>query len=123
MPIYEYQAVDSGNACNKCRRPFEVLQFLREPPLITCPDCGRAVRKLISWCRAAVCEIPEESVQVEKKVKEYETSGMWSHAAELADKHSEKVKDKSLKMRALDNYRKAGYDVDTLSKHASSNTD
>jgi hypothetical protein len=48
---------------------------------------------------------------------------MWSHAAELADKHSEKTKDKSLRMRALDDYKKAGYDVDTLSKHANSNMD
>jgi hypothetical protein len=43
---------------------------------------------------------------------------MWSHAAELADKHSEKIKDKNLKVRALENYQKAGYDADSLSKHA-----
>jgi len=46
-----------------------------------------------------------------EKVKQYEEAGMWSHAAELADKHCEKTKDKDLKMRALDNYKKAGYDV------------
>jgi hypothetical protein len=39
---------------------------------------------------------------------------MWSHAAELADKHSETTGDGSLKTRALDNYKKAGYDVDRL---------
>jgi hypothetical protein len=42
---------------------------------------------------------------------------MWSHAAELADKHSENIKDKSLKMRALENYKKAGYSTDSLAKH------
>ena len=43
---------------------------------------------------------------------------MWSHAAELADKHSEKVKDNNLKIRALENYQKAGYNADSLAKHA-----
>jgi len=123
VPIYEYQAIESGKACRRCRASFEVLQLLRDPPLSDCPVCGAPVKKVMSRCRAAISETPEESVRVEKRVKEYENSGMWSHAAELADKHSEKTKDKSLKMRALDNYRKAGYDVDTLSKHANSNKD
>ena len=43
---------------------------------------------------------------------------MWSHAAELADKHSEKTQDKGLKTRALENYKKAGYDTKLLDKHA-----
>jgi hypothetical protein len=81
------------------------------------------VRKVMSRCRAAISEGAEDSVRVEKKIKDYESSGMWSHAAELADKRSEKTKDKSLRMRALDDYKKAGYDVDTLSKHANSNMD
>jgi len=63
-------------------------------------------------------EVSEKHTMVENKIKKYEREGMWSHAAELADKHSEKVKDKGLKLRALDNYRKAGYDADSLSKHA-----
>lgn len=68
-------------------------------------------------------ETSDEHVRVEKKVKEYEQAGMWSHAAELADKHSEKSKDQGLKMRALDNYEKAGYDTDSLAKHAKSDND
>jgi putative FmdB family regulatory protein len=123
MPIYEYQALDLRRACHHCRRPFEILQGLHEEALTACPVCGRAVRKMISWCRAAVAEAPDESARVERKIKEYEVSGMWSHAAELADKHSEKVKDKNLKMRALDDYKKAGYDVDSLSKHANLNNE
>jgi hypothetical protein len=43
---------------------------------------------------------------------------MWSHAAELADKHSEKIRDTGMKLRAIDNYAKAGYDTKTLEKHA-----
>jgi putative FmdB family regulatory protein len=123
MPIYEYQALDVLKACHRCRRPFETLQDLHEEPLTKCPLCGGDVRKVISWCRAAVAETSEESTRVERKIKQYETSGMWSHAAELADKHSEKVKDNSLKMRALDNYKKAGYDVNFLSKHANLNNE
>ena len=34
------------------------------------------------------------------------------------DTHSEKTKDKGLRLRALDNYKKAGYDSDSLAKHA-----
>jgi putative FmdB family regulatory protein len=117
MPIYEYQSTETGRkCCRKCRNPFEVLQSPGEQPLKECPSCGAPVRKLISWCRAAVSEVPAEDVRVERRVREYESSGMWSHAAELADKHSEKSKDRGLKMRALDNYKKAGYDVDSLVK-------
>ena len=123
MPIYEYQSKNSEKACRHCRKPFEVLQALTEESLVACPECGGPVRRIISWCRSAVVETSEEHRSVQSKIKDYETSGMWSHAAELADKHSEKVKDKSLKMRALDNYRKAGYDTDFLSKHADLNND
>lgn len=118
MPIYEYQTVDPERACSQCVTPFEVLQDISEMPLTNCPHCGEKVRKVISRCHAAVIERNDESLGVEKKIKEYENSGMWSHAAELADSHSEKTKDTGLKMRALDNYRKAGYDADTLAKSA-----
>ncbi|MBW2066049.1 MAG: zinc ribbon domain-containing protein [Deltaproteobacteria bacterium] len=118
MPIYEYQAVDPRKSCPKCLNSFEVLQGLGEKPLTTCPECANSVRKLISWCHSAIVETSEDALRVEKKIKEYEGEGMWSHAAELADKHSEKTKDKSLKLRALDNYKKAGYDTDSLAKHA-----
>ncbi|MCJ7596851.1 MAG: zinc ribbon domain-containing protein [Desulfobacterales bacterium] len=123
MPIYEYHTKEITKACPKCRRPFEALQGIKEKPIAKCPECGRAVRRVISWCRSAVVETPENAVWVKKKVKQYEEAGMWSHAAELADKHSEKAKDKDLKMRALDNYKKAGYDADSLAKHAKLDND
>lgn len=123
MPIYEYLAKSAGKSCVHCRKPFEVLQTLSDEPLRRCPECGRAVKRIISWCRSNVMETSEDCRRVESKIKDYEASGMWSHAAELADKHSEKTKDKSLRMRALDNYSKAGYDKDTLSKHADFNND
>jgi len=117
MPIYEYQAVDPKTACPVCRRPFEHLQGLRDEPLDACPECGAPVRKLISRCRAAVLEASEEVVRTEGRIRAYEKEGMWSHAAELADKQAEKTRDAGLKTRALDNYEKAGYDAGTLSRH------
>ena len=78
---------------------------------------------MISWCRAAVVETSDEHIQVEKQVSEYESHGMWSHAAELADKHSEEIKDKGMKTRALDNYKKAGYELGKLEKHSKNDND
>ncbi len=118
MPIYEYQAVHSDRSCPKCKTGFEILQGVSEKPLSKCPECSKKVKKVISWCHSAVAETSDATLGVERKIKDFEQAGMWSHAAELADKHSEKIKDKGLKMRALDNYKKAGYDTDSLAKHA-----
>jgi len=121
MPIYEYEALNTNDGCKKCRTRFEAIQGIDEKPMDKCPQCGQKLRKLISQCRAAIVEISDEHVVVEKKLGEYERQGMWSHAAELADKQSEKVNDSSLKSRALDNYKKAGYDINSLEKHGDTN--
>jgi putative FmdB family regulatory protein len=118
MPIYEYQALNPTSACPKCKGGFEYIQLVHDRTLSRCPQCGNKVKKMISWCHSAIMENSEEHLRVKKKIKNYEESGMWSHAAELADKHSEKIKDQGLKLRALDNYKKAGYDADSLVKHA-----
>ncbi|MCF8144225.1 MAG: zinc ribbon domain-containing protein [Deltaproteobacteria bacterium] len=123
MPIYEYEAVDPRKACRTCAGPFEIIQGMDEPPLTTCPSCGRRVKKVISWCRAAIVETSDEHGRVNKSISEYEKAGMWSHAAELADTHSEKVGNHDLKIRALDDYKKAGYDLGTLEKHAQTKSD
>jgi len=123
MPIYEYQAADPKDACHHCSNGFEIFQTINETPLLTCTFCHQRVKKIISWCHSAVMEKSEEQARVENSVKEHEDSGRWSHAAELADKHSEKTKDKGLKVRALENYKKAGYDPGFLSKHAKLNDD
>ena len=42
MPIYEYR-------CNECAHEVEALQKLSDPPLVTCPACGKnALQKLVS---------------------------------------------------------------------------
>ncbi|HUF24845.1 MAG TPA: FmdB family zinc ribbon protein [Vicinamibacterales bacterium] len=41
MPLYEYQ-------CESCAHRFERIQKFSDPPVETCPQCGGAVRKLLS---------------------------------------------------------------------------
>jgi len=51
-----------------------------------------------------VIETADEAIATEKKIREYEKEGRWSHAAELADKAG-------LEDRAKENYKKAGYNM------------
>jgi len=122
MPIYEYRAIDPDKGCSKCRSVFEYLQSIHDPPLEKCPQCGSRLLKLISWCRACVVETSIETKSVEERARDYEREGMWSHAAELLDSHAEKIKDSSLKLRAVDNYKKAGYSLETIESHLSSDS-
>jgi len=117
MPIYEYQTLEPDSACPKCQRTFEVIQGIHENPLKSCPSCGRKVRKIISRCHAAVIESSDDHVRMTRQITDYEKAGLWSHAAELADKQAEHTQDGELKTRALEDYRKAGYDLKSLEKH------
>ena len=121
MPIYEYQSLNPDKACHHCLDGFEVFQHINEKPLSSCRHCGQGVKKVISRCHSAIVEVSTEHIRTENQKKQYEKSGMWSHAAELADKHSEKIKDNTLKSRALENYKKAGYDADRLARHSKLN--
>jgi putative FmdB family regulatory protein len=102
MPIYEYRATESG--CDYCRRRFEVLQKIGDGPLDRCPKCHGPIRRVPSRFRACVMEMPDEVAETESAIQNYEREGMWSHAAEMADKAG-------LEERARDDYRKAGYDM------------
>ncbi len=46
MPIYEYEVSDGD--CRACGGRFELLRPIDRPPLIQCPLCRKAVRKVIS---------------------------------------------------------------------------
>jgi putative FmdB family regulatory protein len=41
MPLYEYR-------CLACGHVFDVIQKFSDPPLTTCPECGKAVEKCVS---------------------------------------------------------------------------
>ncbi len=102
MPIYEYRS--TGKGCEYCRDHFEVIQKICDAPLRNCPRCKLPVEKIPSIFRACIVETPDKVVETEKKIRGYEHEGMWSHAAELADKAG-------LEGRARDNYKKAGYNM------------
>lgn len=123
MPIYEYESLDPEKGCRLCFRRFERIEGVADPSLTSCPDCGGPVRRVISRCHGAVYEQSSDQRRVEERIRSYEREGMWSHAAELADKHSERTKDPVLRNRALEDYKKAGYSLDTLEKHATSKMD
>jgi putative FmdB family regulatory protein len=116
MPIYEYQAVVPEKGCPSCQEGFEYIQSVNEKAISRCPTCGNAVRRIISWCHAASIDTSPEYTSTERKIVEYERAGLYSHAAELADTYSHKTKDKLLKERALENYKKAGYNFDYTAK-------
>ena len=107
MPIYEYRVSRGHRGCQRCQAGLEVIQGIREGPLERCPQCHAPVDRVPS--RVNLCLREEKPSPVEKKIREYEKSGMYRHAAELADKEAEKTKRDDLKDRALNNYRKAGY--------------
>ncbi|MGA2158777.1 MAG: zinc ribbon domain-containing protein [Dehalococcoidia bacterium] len=99
MPIYEYRA--TGKGCGYCARGFDTLQKMSDSPLTHCPKCGVAIRRVVSRFSACTVETAD-SDPLENKLQDYESQGMWSHAAELADKSG-------LQERAMDDYKKAGY--------------
>jgi len=107
MPVYVYIACRSEENCDHCRSGFEVIQRITEPELTLCPRCRHSIRRVLF---APAVVIKGGSVtETDKKIKDYEKEGKWSHAAELADKEAEKTKREDLKVRALDDYKKAGY--------------
>lgn len=47
MPIYKYVAEAESASCAHCRAGFEVQQYMADPPLERCPNCGKPVRRAI----------------------------------------------------------------------------
>jgi predicted nucleic acid-binding Zn ribbon protein len=75
---------------------------MSDPPLAACPNCGAAVRRAVSRFCACTTDSAGDSAGLDSQIKDFESEGKWSHAAEMADKAG-------LQERAMDNYRKAGY--------------
>jgi len=110
MPTYEYKAVDLEKSCDHCRSGFEIIQRMTEPALTRCPQCKNPICGVLFAPTVVIKGSPV--TETDRKIKEYEKDGKWSHAAELADKEAEKTKRDDLKTRALENYKKAGYNFD-----------
>ena len=118
MPIYEYENPDPAHACARCANRFELIRPAGTETVSACPECGSPVQRVVSRCRAVVANHDASQARAGTAVADYERQGMWSHAAELAEKLSESTKDRSLRDRALDNYKKAGYDAASLDSYA-----
>jgi putative FmdB family regulatory protein len=110
MPTYAYRAVDPGKSCDRCGHGFETIQRITESPLTQCPHCKNPVSRVLFAPAVVIKGSP--LTETDRKIKDYEKEGKWSHAAELADKEAEKTKREDLKTRALEDYKKAGYDFD-----------
>ncbi len=110
MPTYVYKAVDSQKSCHHCRGGFEIIQKMAESALTLCPRCKNPISRVLFAPAVVVKGSPV--TETDRKIKEYEKEGKWSHAAELADKEAEKTKRQDLKTRALEDYKKAGYNFD-----------
>ncbi len=110
MPTYRYRAVEAERGCPQCLKGFEVIQRMTENPLSLCPRCGRSVHRVLFAPTVVFKGSPDG--RTDRQIKEYEKEGRWSHAAELADKTAEKTKREDLRTRALEDYKKAGYNFD-----------
>jgi putative FmdB family regulatory protein len=110
MPTYAYSAVDSEKSCDHCQPGFEIIQRMTEPALTSCPHCNNPISRILFAPAVVIKGNP--ITETDRKIRDYEKEGKWSHAAELADKEAEKTKRKDLKTRALEDYKKAGYNFD-----------
>ena len=110
MPTYAYRAADSDKSCDYCRQGFEVIQRMTDAALTLCPQCKSPISRVLFAPAVVIKGSP--LTKTDRKIRNYEKDGKWSHAAELADKEAEKTKRKDLKTRALEDYKKAGYNFD-----------
>ena len=113
MPTYVYRVRDPQKGCDQCRSGFEIIQRMIEPALMFCPHCKSPIHRVLFAPAVMIKGSPV--TETDRQIKEYEREGKWSHAAELADKQAEKTKREDLKTRALEDYKKAGYDFDKYS--------
>jgi putative FmdB family regulatory protein len=110
MPTYEYKAADPELSCDYCRQGFETIQRITERSLSRCPRCKHAISRVLFAPAVLIKGSPV--AETDRQIRDYEKEGKWSHAAELADKQAEKTKREDLKTRALEDYKKAGYNFD-----------
>lgn len=54
MPFYEYSCVTTEKSCSHCVDKFEVMQSIKDKPLLHCPQCSSDIVKLISLPSAII---------------------------------------------------------------------
>lgn len=89
MPLYEYGPIladgETGNAC--CQ--FETLQSFSEPHLSVCPQCGHAIRRVMSSFSLGAAASPAPSKGgLFSSASASPNDSSASRAARLAMKHS-----------------------------------
>ena len=85
MPLYEYE-------CEACHNRFERIQKFSDPPVETCPKCGKGpVRKLIS---SPAIQFKGSGWYITDYAKKSSTDGGSSGGADKKDKKTE-TSDKS----------------------------
>lgn len=47
MPTYGYEAAGE-EGCPHCREGFDVVQSMKDDALESCPECGAAVRRIVT---------------------------------------------------------------------------
>lgn len=65
MPNYEYR-------CAKCCVVHEFSHSINEAPIFQCPDCGRAMSKMISRCNFSVHDTAARNRTTERIRKEHD---------------------------------------------------
>jgi len=68
MPTYEYE-------CLKCGHRFEIFQKISDAPLKTCPECHKAVRRLIGAGSGIIFRGPGFYATDYRKTKPLQTAG------------------------------------------------
>lgn len=83
MPIYEYQVKEGLEGCSHCRRPFSVLQSMKEEPLQACEKCGSPIRRIVSRpvMKVASTLTPEQAAAHGFTTFKKAGKGTWEKAA------------------------------------------
>ena len=84
----------------------EVMQRMTEPALICCPRCQSPICRVLFAPTVVIKGNPP--TETDRKIKDYEKEGKWSHAAELADKEAERTKQRGFEEPCLGGLQESG---------------
>ena len=70
MPTYTYESVEMNKSCKKCRSPFEIEQSIKDEPLKICPECGSAIKRVITAVNISMAQ-STKSILSDKNIKKH----------------------------------------------------